>query len=57
MVTGLILLAFISALVTFGWTKLRRRVGMGVTSKTYGITFVVIFILILVLWASTSHHS
>lgn len=55
MVAGLILLAFISALVTFGWTKLRRRVGMGVTGKTYGVTFVVIFILILVLWASSRH--
>jgi hypothetical protein len=52
MVSGLILLAFISALVTFGWTKLRRRMGMSVTPRTYGITFTVIVVLILVIWAS-----
>jgi hypothetical protein len=50
--TGLILLAFLSALVTFGWTKARRRFGLGVTNRTYGITFVVIFMLILVVWAN-----
>lgn len=56
MASGLILLAFISALVTFVWTKLRRRMGMGVTHKTYGITFAVIFVLILVIWAN-GHHT
>ena len=55
MVTGLILLAFIAALITFGWTKLRRRMGMGVTHKTYAVTFAVIVILILALWANSQH--
>ena len=52
MVTGLILLAFLSALVTLGWTKLRRRMGVGVSNRTYGITFTVVFLVILVLWAN-----
>jgi hypothetical protein len=55
MASGLILLAFLAALVTFGWTKLRRRMGLGVTNRTYGITFAVIFVLVLVIWAN-GHH-
>ena len=50
--TGLILVAFLAALVTFGWTKGRRRMGLGVSNRTYGITFVVCVIIIVAFWAA-----
>jgi hydrogenase-4 membrane subunit HyfE len=50
--TGLILLAFIAALFTFGFTKVRRRMGLGVTSKHWVIAFVAAFLVILVIWAN-----
>ncbi len=40
------------ALVTFGFTKLRRRMGVGMTSRTWGITFLVTVLIILGLWAA-----
>jgi hypothetical protein len=50
--TGFILVAFLCVLVTFGFTKLRRKMGMGVTNRTWGITFVVTALVILGLWAT-----
>ena len=52
MLTGYILVAFIAGLVTFGFTKLRRRMGMGTTGRTWGITFLVTIVIILGLWAT-----
>jgi len=52
MLTGFILVAFIAALVTFGFTRLRRRMGMGTTGRTWGITFLVTVLIILALWAT-----
>jgi hypothetical protein len=49
---GLILLAFIAALFTFGFTKIRRKMGLGVTSKHWVIGFVGAFLVILVVWAN-----
>jgi hypothetical protein len=50
MTTGLILLAFIAALITFFWVRLRRRLGMGATAKTWAVTMAVIIIAVLALW-------
>ena len=55
MLTGFILVAFLAALVTFGFVRLRRRVGMGVSNRTWGITFLVTVLIILALW-STGHN-
>jgi hypothetical protein len=55
MLTGFILVAFLAALVTFGFTKLRRRIGMSVSNKTWGITFGITVLIILALW-STGHN-
>jgi hypothetical protein len=55
MLSGFILVGFLAALVTFGFTKLRRRVGMSVSNRTWGITFVVTVLIILAIWAS-GHH-
>jgi hypothetical protein len=52
MTTGLILLAFIAGLITLAFTKVRKRMGMGVTSKHWTIAFVGSFLVILVIWAS-----
>jgi hypothetical protein len=52
MLTGFILVAFLAVLVTFVFTKLRRKMGMGVTNRTWGITFVVTALIILALWAT-----
>jgi hypothetical protein len=52
MLTGYILVAFIAGLFTFGFTKLRRRMGMGTTGRTWGITFLVTVVIILGLWAA-----
>ena len=52
MLTGFILVAFIAALVAFGFTRLRRRMGMGTTGRTWGITFLVTVLIILALWAT-----
>ena len=55
MLTGFILVVFLAALVTFGFTKLRRRIGMSVSNKTWGITFGITVLIILALW-STGHN-
>jgi hypothetical protein len=52
MLTGLILVAFIAGLFTFGFTRVRRRMGMGTTGRTWGITFLVTAVVILGLWAT-----
>jgi hypothetical protein len=51
MLTGLILVAFIAGLFTFGFTRLRRRMGMSTSGRTWVITFVVTVLIILGLWA------
>lgn len=55
MLTGYILVAFIAGLVTFGFTRLRRRMGMGTTGRIWGITFVAAVVIILALWAAGQH--
>jgi hypothetical protein len=48
---GLILVAFLAVLVTLLVTKGRRRMGLGVNNRTYGLTFVVCAVIILGFWA------
>jgi hypothetical protein len=50
--TGLILLAFLGALVTWLFTKARRRMGLGVTSRHWVISFAAVTLIILVIWAN-----
>jgi hypothetical protein len=52
METGLILLAAISVLCTVLFVKGRRKMGLGVTSKHWVVAFLVVFFLILVIWAN-----
>jgi hypothetical protein len=48
---GLILVAFLAILVTLLVTRGRRRMGLGVSNRTYGLTFVVAAVVILGFWA------
>jgi high-affinity Fe2+/Pb2+ permease len=48
---GLILVAFLAVLVTLLVTKGRRRMGLGVNNRTYGLTFVVCAVIVLGFWA------
>ncbi len=52
MTTGIILLVFIAALVTFFLTRTRRRLGMGnATGRTWLIIMTVVILVVLVLYA------
>jgi hypothetical protein len=54
---GLILLAFLALLVVFGWSRLRRRAGMGTTSgRTWLIVMAVFILVVLTMWAYTTYH-
>ena len=54
---GLILLVFLALLVAFGWSRLRRRAGMGTTSgRTWLIVMAVFIIGVLAMWAYTTHR-
>jgi hypothetical protein len=50
MATGLILLAFIAALITLLWMRMRRRLGMGATTRAWVVTMTVIILAVLALW-------
>jgi len=53
MTTGIILLVFIAALVTFFLTRARRRLGMGnATARTWVIIMAAVVLAVLVLYVS-----
>ena len=51
MASGLILLGFIGVLVGFGITRMRRRLGLGVTGGTWVAVITGVIVLGLALWA------
>jgi Sec-independent protein translocase protein TatA len=54
---GLILLVFLALLVAFGWSRLRRRAGMGTTGgRTWLIVMAVFILVVLTMWAYTTHR-
>jgi hypothetical protein len=55
MTSGLILLALIAGFFTLAFTKVRKRMGLGMTSKHWTIAFVGSFLVILVVWANAHH--
>lgn len=52
MSSGLILLAVIAVLATLLFTRVRRRMGLGVQGKHYVITFAAVVLIILAIWAN-----
>ena len=51
--SGLILLVFLAVIVAFGWTRLRGRMKLGVTSKHW--TTAIVFFVLVVLVAYAAH--
>jgi hypothetical protein len=57
MTAGLILLAFLALLVAFGWSRFRRRLGMGTTGgRTWLIVMAVFVVGVLAMWAYSTHQ-
>jgi hypothetical protein len=55
MATGLILLAFLGALIAFFTIRIRRRMGVGSTGKTWLTIITGVIIAGLLLWAAGTH--
>jgi DNA-binding transcriptional MerR regulator len=55
MTSGLILLVLIAALITFGLTRVRRRMGIGSTRQTWITAMLVIIFFVLILWVTQTH--
>lgn len=55
MVDGLILLAFLGILIAIFVVRVRRRMGIGSTAKTWLMIVTWAILLGLVLWASATH--
>ena len=51
MATGLILLAFIAFLVALALTRVRRRMGMGMTWRLWVTVMTAVILLTFALWA------
>jgi hypothetical protein len=54
-VTGAILLVFLGVLVAFGWTRFRRRLGLGVTGHHFVVVIVGFCLIALAAWAASLH--
>jgi hypothetical protein len=53
MTTGLILLGFLAVLVAFFLTRMRRRLGLATTSRTWAVIIAVFVVVVLGLWTSS----
>jgi fumarate reductase subunit D len=51
---GVILLVLIAALIALFTTRVRRRMGLSVTGKTWIIAMVVVVLVVLALWDGSS---
>jgi fumarate reductase subunit D len=49
---GLILLGFLGILVAFGWLRLRRRMGLGVSGKIFMTVLTGFVLIVLTMWAA-----
>ncbi|MFY9931136.1 MAG: hypothetical protein WAK82_24365 [Streptosporangiaceae bacterium] len=54
--SGLILLVFIAVIVAFGFTRLRGKMKLGVSSKHWVGPIVFIVVVMLLLWAEHVSH-
>jgi succinate dehydrogenase hydrophobic anchor subunit len=55
-VTGVILLFFLALLVAFFWNKLRKRTGLGISSKTWMGAITVFVVVVALLYANSQGH-
>ena len=56
MASGLILLVLIGVLAGFGWGRIRRRMGLGMTWSIWATVIAVVVIGSLLLWATQAKH-
>ena len=56
MTSGLILLLLIGVLIGFGITRVRRRMGLGVTGTTWLSIIAGVVIIGLLLWVTSARH-
>ena len=54
--SGLILLVFLGVIVAFGWTRMRGKMKLGVSGKTWTGTIVVFVLVVLMMYASHNGH-
>ena len=54
--SGFILLLLIGILIGFGVSRVRKRMGLGVTWSTWVTTVVVVGFILLLMWATTYKH-
>ena len=54
--SGLILLVFIAVIVAFGFTRMRGKMKLGVTSKHWTTAIVLVVLVVLVAYAAHSGH-
>jgi len=55
-VPGVILLLFLAILVAFFWAKIRKRIGLGISSKTWLGVIGVFVVVVALLYASAQGH-
>jgi hypothetical protein len=55
MASGLILLFFLAFLAALFLTRARRRMGFGVTSRTWAAIIAGFAIVVLAMWAASAH--
>jgi hypothetical protein len=54
-VAGAILLVFLAVLVAYGWTRVRRRLGMGVSGRHFVLVIVGFCLIVLAMLAAATH--
>jgi hypothetical protein len=54
--SGAILLFFLAILVAFFWTKVRKRAGLSISSKTWTGVIAVFVVVVALLYASSQGH-
>jgi len=54
--SGFILLLLIGILIGFGVSRVRKRMGLGVTWSTWVTTVVVVGFILLLMWVTTYKH-
>jgi fumarate reductase subunit D len=54
--SGLILLVFLGVIVAFGWTRMRGKMKLNVSGKTWTGAIVVFVLVVLMMYASHSGH-
>jgi hypothetical protein len=54
MTNGLILLGFLAILVAFAATRVRRRMGMNVTGKTWAVIMAGFILIMLAVWVGST---